>query len=169
MDDGRSTTEPLSIAHRPSSERAVTPGVVACPEPLAAEAGAEILRAGGNAVDAAIATAFAQGVVSPMMTGIGGAATFLIHVAGTGQTWFLFAGGYAPRKATPTIWADRPVRRQGATWTLLDGANRVGYRVVVGNYTGRLAGVKGDPATGDLEDGSDPRGGGGLAIVAEDR
>lgn len=116
-----------------SVDRAVTAtaGVVACPEPLAAEAGAEIFRAGGNAVDAAIATAFAQGVVSPMMTGIGGAATFLIHVADTGQTWFLFAGGYAPRKATPAMWAGRPVKRQGATWTLLDGANRVGYEAQV--------------------------------------
>jgi gamma-glutamyltranspeptidase/glutathione hydrolase len=106
-------------------------GVVACPEPLAAAAGAEVLRAGGNAVDAAIATAFAQGIVSPMMTGIGGAATCLIHVAETGQTWFLFAGGYAPAKATPELWADRPFTRDGATWTLEDGANRVGYQAQV--------------------------------------
>ena len=40
---------------------------VACPEPLAAEAGAEIFRAGGSAVEAAIATAYAQAVVSPVM------------------------------------------------------------------------------------------------------
>ena len=105
--------------------------MVACPEPLAAAAGAEILRVGGNAVDAAVASAFAQAVVNPMMTGIGGAATFLIHVAATGETWFLFAGGYAPAKATPEMWADRPAMRSGATWTLLDGANRVGYQAQV--------------------------------------
>ena len=47
-------------------------GMVVCPEPLAAEAGAWALRKGGNAFDAAIAGAFAQGVVDPVMCGIGG-------------------------------------------------------------------------------------------------
>jgi gamma-glutamyltranspeptidase/glutathione hydrolase len=42
----------------------------------------------------------------------------------------------------------------------------LGNRVTVGNYSGRLAGVRRDPATGALQGGSDPRGGGGLAVVA---
>ena len=46
--------------------------VVVCPEPLAAEAGAEIFRRGGSAVDAALATAYAQCVVSPVMASIAG-------------------------------------------------------------------------------------------------
>ena len=41
----------------------------------------------------------------------------------------------------------------------------LGNRVMVGNYSGRLAGVRRDPATGALDGGSDPRGGGGLAVV----
>ena len=44
--------------------------MVVAPQPEAVEAGIEILRAGGNAVDAAIATAFVQGVVDPLMCGI---------------------------------------------------------------------------------------------------
>ena len=47
-------------------------GVVVCPEPLAALAGAHVLRLGGSAIDAAIATAFAQTVVSPAMTTLAG-------------------------------------------------------------------------------------------------
>lgn len=52
--------------------------IVVCPEPLAAAAGAEIFRAGGSAVDAALATAYAQAVVSPAMTTI--AATGMLNL-----------------------------------------------------------------------------------------
>ena len=47
-----------------------TTGVAVCPQPRAAEVGAQILEAGGNAFDAAIAVAFVQMIVDPFMCGV---------------------------------------------------------------------------------------------------
>src|SRR5215467_4111517 len=57
-------------------------GMIVCPQPVAAEAGRDVLRAGGNAVDAAVTVALVQGVIDPMMCGIGGSGVMLVHLAG---------------------------------------------------------------------------------------
>jgi len=74
--------------------------MVASPHALASAAGADVLRAGGSAVDAAIATAAALGVLYPHMCGIGGDAFWLIYAAGEQRVAYLDGGGRAATSAT---------------------------------------------------------------------
>ena len=113
-------------------------GIIACPEPLAAEAGAKILRRGGNAADAAAATALAQGVANPMMTGIGGSATFVYVDGTTGEAIYVAANGCAPSRTHETMWTDHYTGRDGTTWRLSNDANLLGYEasLVPGNLRG---------------------------------
>ncbi len=83
---------PLIIGHR---------GAVAANHPLAAQAGLLALRAGGNAVDAAVATALALAVVEPMMSGLGGDAFYNVFDAASGRAVVFNATGPAPQAATP--------------------------------------------------------------------
>ena len=75
-------------------------GMVAAGHPLAAEAGMRILKAGGNAIDAAIATWAVQGQVEPGMTGLGADMFILYYEAKTGSVKFINGTGYAPGTAT---------------------------------------------------------------------
>jgi len=75
-------------------------GMVAAGHPLAAEAGMRILKAGGNAMDAAIATWAVQGEVEPGMTGLGADMFVLYYNAKTGQVKFINGTGFAAQAAT---------------------------------------------------------------------
>jgi len=76
-------------------------GMVACPEPLAAEIGAGILARGGNAVDAGVATAFAQTVANPMMASLGGCGHLLVYRADTAAVELIQASPMSGSRAVP--------------------------------------------------------------------
>jgi gamma-glutamyltranspeptidase/glutathione hydrolase len=75
-------------------------GMVACPHSLASQAGVDVLRAGGSAVDAAVAASSTLAVIYPHMTGVGGDAFWLIHDAATGSVSYLDGGGRAAASGT---------------------------------------------------------------------
>ncbi len=79
-------------------------GVVAVANPHGAEAGAKILEAGGNAIDAAVAIAYALNVVEPQSAGIGGGGFMLIHHARSGKTFAIDSRERAPAGATPDMF-----------------------------------------------------------------
>jgi gamma-glutamyltranspeptidase/glutathione hydrolase len=78
--------------------------MIVAPQPEAVEAGADTLRAGGSAVDALLACAFTQGVVDPMMCGLGGLGVLQVHDPATGQTTVLDGLSTCPAACTPTMW-----------------------------------------------------------------
>ena len=75
-------------------------GVVASENPLASQAGATILARGGHAVDAAIGTNAAMGVVAPMMNGVGGDLFAIVYDAATNSVSGVNASGWAPSALT---------------------------------------------------------------------
>src|SRR6266852_6906361 len=82
-------------------------GMVTSPHSLASQAGVDALRAGGSAVDAAIATSAALSVLYPHMTGIGGDAFWLIHDARTRTVRYIDGGGRATSRGTVEAFAKR--------------------------------------------------------------
>lgn len=79
-----------------------TRGVVTSAHPLASMAGIQMLLAGGNAVDAAVAVASSLNVVEPFMSGVGGIGLMLVSRARTGERHVLDFIGHAPRGADAT-------------------------------------------------------------------
>jgi gamma-glutamyltranspeptidase/glutathione hydrolase len=82
-------------------------GMVTSPHSLASAAGVDVLRAGGSAVDAAIAASAVLAVVYPHMTGVGGDAFWLIHEGDTGKVKYLNGGGKAAATAQIPWFAAR--------------------------------------------------------------
>jgi len=81
--------------------------MVATSHPLATEAALEVLGAGGNAVDAALAAAAVTWVVLPMMCGPGGDAFALVHDPRESEVLGIGSGGMAPAAATPEWFEKR--------------------------------------------------------------
>ncbi|MFL5404289.1 MAG: gamma-glutamyltransferase [Myxococcales bacterium] len=111
---------------------AVSPhGAVATAHPLASEAGASMLRRGGNAVDAAVAAAFALSVVEPQSSGIGGGGFALVYTARDRQVHIVDFREVAPAAARPDMYlrdgqARQDLANAGALSVAVPGAVR-GY------------------------------------------
>ena len=93
-----------SLSAHPLANRPVAMGVngmVTSAHPLASLAGQRMLMEGGNAFDAAVATAATLNVVEPYMSGVGGIGLALAHVAAEGRIRALNFSGRAPQAATP--------------------------------------------------------------------
>src|SRR3990170_6463559 len=106
-------------------------GMVASATPLATEIGLEVLRKGGNAVDAAVATAFALGVAEPAASGLGGGGFILIRLA-NGQIGFIDYREMAPKAAKPTMYL-------GPDGKVIPNSTTIGHLAV--GVPGTLAGL----------------------------
>ena len=104
-------------------------GMVASNHPLASAAGAEMLALGGNAFDAAVATAFALSVVEPMMVGPFGAGFVTIHHGATGECTVIDNYSTAPGGAAPGMF--EPVSDQWPDYMETVGRkNKLGHLAV---------------------------------------
>ena len=115
------STEPVHAQH----------GIVVSIHELASQAGVEIMQAGGNAVDAAVATGFALAVVHPPAGNLGGGGFMLIRMGG-GDTHFLDYREKAPAAAKPDMYLD-------AQGNVIEGATEIGYKSI--GVPGSVAGM----------------------------
>ena len=94
-------------------------GLSSSSHPVATAAGVEMLMRGGNAVDAATATAFALAVCEPAMSHLGGQGNMLVHVAAERRTFALDFYACAPGAASPGMyeWVDSPTQGDYRFWT----------------------------------------------------
>jgi gamma-glutamyltranspeptidase / glutathione hydrolase len=106
-------------------------GMVVSVHELASRAGVEIMKAGGNAVDAAVATGFALAVVHPPAGNIGGGGFMLIRMA-DGKTHFLDYREKAPAAATRDMYLD-------AQGNVIEGASEYGFKAI--GVPGSVAGM----------------------------
>jgi gamma-glutamyltranspeptidase/glutathione hydrolase len=109
-------------------------GMAATPHPVATDAAVEILKAGGNAVDAALAAAFALSVVEPYHSGLGGGEFAVIWKVADGQAAALDARECAPAAATSDMFLDKTTGKadENESWR---GGLAVG---VPGSVAGRV-------------------------------
>ncbi len=106
--------------------------MIAAPQPEAVEAGARVLAEGGNALDATLACAFAQGVVDPMMCGIGGLGALQIYDPKTGAHEVINGLSSCPAACAEDMWAADFEREcsDGYGYVVRGAPNELGHRAV---------------------------------------
>jgi len=117
-------------------------GMVASIHPLASRAGVDILKKGGNAIDAAVATSAAMGVVAPQYSGLGGGGFILIHLSKSSETIAIDCREVAPKKADASLFKRRATAESShalGAGEVEEHANRMGYKAV--GVPGNLAGL----------------------------
>lgn len=105
--DAAEYDRPAKEAHQSRSVVVAKHGIVATSQPLAAQAGLDILKAGGNAADAAIATNAMLGVVEPMSCGIGGDLFAIYWDNKTKKLYGLNASGRSPLQLTRALLREK--------------------------------------------------------------
>jgi gamma-glutamyltranspeptidase / glutathione hydrolase len=115
------STEPVHAQH----------GIVVSVHELASRAGVEMMRAGGNAIDAAVATGFALAVVHPAAGNLGGGGFMLVRMADE-RTHFLDYREMAPAAATRDMYLD-------AQGNVIEDASEIGYKAI--GVPGSVAGM----------------------------
>ena len=108
-------------------------GIVVTQNRVASEVGARVLKAGGHAVDAAVAAAFAIGIVEPWMSGIGGVGGMLVYDAKSGKITGIDFGGRSPKNLKTSDFALVPGSDSDLFgWPAVKGnINTVGAKAVV--------------------------------------
>ena len=106
-------TSAFAVPVGPVKEVYAKKGMVSSAHDLASKAGVEIMQKGGNAIDAAVATALALNVVEPNNCGIGGGGFTLIRFAKTGEVVFLDYREKAPAAATKDMYASEQAQKEG--------------------------------------------------------
>jgi gamma-glutamyltranspeptidase/glutathione hydrolase len=125
------TSQQGAVHYRDEQPVRARHGMVVSVHHLASDAGLDVLRAGGNAVDAAVATGFALAVVHPAAGNLGGGG-FLLLRAHDGKTTFIDFREKAPLQATETMYQD-------AGGNVISGESVLGYRSIA--TPGSVAGL----------------------------
>ncbi len=123
-------------------EEVVAPnGAVATKHPLETEVGIEVMRQGGNAIDAAVAIGFMSTVVEPWMVTLGGVGYMQVYEAATRKTWTVDYLGRVPKAGRPDMydWIETPGDTVMSTYTVPGNLNSKGYLAIA--VPGLVAGL----------------------------
>jgi gamma-glutamyltranspeptidase/glutathione hydrolase len=117
---------------KPKRLRPAYRAMIVAPQPEATEAGLLLLEAGGNALDAVIACAFTQGVVDPLMCGIGGMGILHLYEPRSGKNLVFDGSPTCPAASRPDMWSALFEREcpDGYGYVLRGAVNELGHTAV---------------------------------------